>query len=69
MTRFIDWAWYWYPQLEADGVTPKPRNLANEAAAVREWMTAQWHDLKDEVLRWERQEAAQAAQDAIPDLE
>jgi len=68
MTRFIDWAWYAYPQFQADGTTPKPRNLANEAAAVREWMEAQWQGTKANVIRWEENEAAQAARDAIADL-
>ena len=66
--RYLDWLWYAYPQLEADGETPKPRTPANEAQAWRDWfnktITGTWNNVK----RWEQREAAQAASDAIADM-
>jgi hypothetical protein len=69
MDRFLDWVWYAYPQFQPDGVTPKPKTNANVADAIRDWGLGLWRGTKANVLRWERDEAAQAARDAIGDLE
>jgi hypothetical protein len=68
MDRFINWVLYAYPQVDGNG-DPLPVTNAVKAAAVRDWMTAQWHGTKTNVLRWEKQEAAQAARDGVADLE
>lgn len=66
--RFIDWVWYAYPQVDENG-DPLPDNAANRAAAFREWadgiVAGTWSNVK----RWEMQEAAQQASDAVTDLE
>lgn len=68
MTRFTDWCWYAYPQLNPDG-TPKTKNNANVAAAVRAAFAALVNGLKANVIRHEKSEAAQAAQTGVPDFE
>jgi hypothetical protein len=69
MQRFLDWIWYAYPQFLPDGVTPKPRNNANEADAFREWAAFDWQFVKERVLDYERSAAAQAARDSIAGIE
>lgn len=69
MTRFIDWVWEHYPQYQADGETLKTRNLANEAAAVNDWIDREWNKTKNTVLRWERKKAEQVASESVTDLE
>ena len=68
MARFTDWAWGAYPQFEPDGTTLKPKNNANVAAAVADYHEGIWQGTKANVLRQERQDAAKAASDAVPDL-
>ena len=68
MDRFLDWIWVAYPQFEIDGVTPKPRNSANDAAAFRDWADFQWAFNKERVLNHEQNAAAQIARDAISDF-
>jgi len=65
--RFLDWLWYAFPQLEADGETPKPRTPANEAKAWQDWAKKEWNRTSVTVRQWERREAAQAL--AIGDME
>jgi len=67
MTRFRDWLWAWFPQVNPDG-SSKPRNAANEAQAFRDWAGGQWQAAKQDVLNWEREAAAQAARDGVGDI-
>lgn len=70
--RFIDWVWYQYPQIDmTDPNNPvsKPRTQATEVDAVNDWMAAEWVKTKNLVVGWEQREAAQAASDAIAELD
>jgi len=72
MTRFTDWCWYAYPQYVVDGDPSsgvKTKNNANVAAAVRDAFAALVEGLKANVIRYEKSEAAQAAQTGVPDFE
>jgi len=68
MDRFIDWCLYAYPQLDENG-DPLPVTNAVKAAAFRDFARSQWQGVKANVLRWEQQEAAQAAREAVNDIE
>lgn len=67
MQRFLDWLWYAYPQLDVDG-NPLNRTNANQAQAFRDWADTAYQGTKANVLRWEKQEAAQAAAEAVTDI-
>jgi hypothetical protein len=72
MDRFLDWVWEAYPQWvdpddESQGL--KPKNNANLAASFDDFAQTQWQGVKDNVKNWERNVAAQAAKDAVTDIE
>ncbi len=72
MTRFVDWLWYAYPQVDVDqdGVeTPKPRTPANEAQAFRDWAARQWNITSVTVRRWEGDNLAQTAREGVGDID
>jgi len=66
--RFVSWALYAYPQLDENG-DPKPVTNAVKAAAVREWIAGLMQGTKANVLRYEQNEAAQAAREAVGEIE
>jgi hypothetical protein len=65
--RFVAWALYAYPQLDENG-DPKPVTNAVKAAAVREWIAGLMNGTKANVLRYEQNEAAQAAREAVGEI-
>ena len=68
MDRFIAWLLYSYPQLDENG-DPLPVTNAVKAAAFRDFAAGQWKGVKANVLRWEQNEAAQAASGAVGEIE
>ena len=67
MTRFTNWAWDAYPQLDADG-TRKPKTNGNVADAVSASQESTWMGLKTNVIHQEQKDAAKAAVDGVPEL-
>jgi len=67
MDRFIAFALYSYPQLDENG-DPLPVTNAVKAAAVRDWMAGLMQGTKANVLRYEANEAAQAAREAVEEI-
>ena len=67
MTRFTDWAWDAYPQLDVDG-TRKPKTNGNVADAVSASQESTWQGLKANVIHEEKKDAAKTAVDGVPDL-
>ena len=69
MDRFFEtWVLARYPQLDENG-DPLPVTNATKAAAFREYAQGEWEVVKAQVLRYEQQEAAKAAADAVNDIE
>lgn len=68
MLRFLDYLWDAYPQYEADGTTRKARTNGNLVLCYQAWSSALWEGTKANVLSYEREKAAQAARDDVPDL-
>lgn len=68
MDRFIAWVLYAYPQLDENG-DPLPVTNAVKAQAFRDFAQGQWKGVVANVKRWEAQEAAQAAAEAVTDIE
>lgn len=66
ITRFADYVWARYPQLNPDD-TPKPRNKANLADAFREWAAALWAGTQANIVNYEKNNAAQTARDGVGD--
>lgn len=68
MARLTDWIWEAYPQMtDDDPPVLKPKNNANVAAAIRDWMRGNWQGTKNNVIRFEKVAASTAAADAIVD--
>lgn len=67
LDRFLDFVVYQYPQLDENG-DPLPVTNAVKAAATREWAEGVMGGTKSNVLRYEQNEAAQAARDAVGDM-
>ena len=63
--------WSIYPQYEADGVTEKPKTLANRNAAFQQWANGFFASTKAQVRSYETQTSAavQAAKDAIGEFD
>lgn len=68
MTKFLDFIWDAYPQLNPDG-SRKTRNNANLAQAFRDFSAALWEGTRANVLSYEREKAAAAARDAVTPIE
>jgi len=68
MDRLINFCLYAYPQEDEDG-NPLPVTNAVKAAAIRDWGAGIFNGTKDNVLNFERNEAAQAAREAVAGIE
>lgn len=66
-TRFLDWLWYAYPQVDGNG-DPLPKNNANLAQAFRDYADGLIFGSWTNVKRYEKERDAQAARDAVPDI-
>jgi len=67
MDRLINWAVYQFPQLDENG-DPLPVTNAVKAASLRELGESLWRGTKNNVLRHEANEAAQAARESVEDI-
>ena len=66
-TRFSDWLWSAYPQVDENG-DPLPDTNANRAQAFRDFASAIFEATKANVLRHEKQAAKEAAEAGVPDI-
>lgn len=68
MTKFLDFIWDAYPQLNPDG-SRKTRNNTNLAQAYRDFAGGLWQGTRANVLSYEREKAATTARDAVTPIE
>jgi hypothetical protein len=68
MTRFLDYIWDAYPQLNVDG-TAKARTNANLAQAYRDWAGAIWNGTKANVLAADKGKARRAAEAGVAEID
>lgn len=66
--RFSDFLWAAYPQVDGNG-DPLPDTPANRAQAFRDWADAIFESTKQNVLRFEKQAAKEAAEAGVGDIE
>ena len=68
MDRFLNYVWHNFPPADQDG-NPLPRTAANEVKAWRLWAGQHWNQIKQQVIEWERTQAAKAAKNAVGEIE
>lgn len=68
MTRFLDFVWDTYPQVNPDG-TRKARSTANLAAAYRDWAAGVWAGTKANVRSYDTAKAEQTARAGITEID
>jgi len=66
-TRYSDWAWKTFPQLNPDGST-KPKNNSNIALAIKDHHAQLWQGIVDAVKQDERITAYEAALATVVEL-
>ena len=66
-SRYIDWVWKAFPQLNANGTT-KPKNNANIADAIRDHHVQIWRDIVGAVKQSERVIAYESALATVVEL-
>ena len=66
-TRYSDWVWKTFPQLNPDGTT-KPKNNPNIAQAIRDHHAQLWRGIVEAVKQDERITAYEAALATVVEL-